>query len=134
MLKAHAIHLISRLSRIKASMTDTCLFCKIVSKEAKATIVYSDEQVTAFRDIRPVARTHILIVPNKHIESVNALETEDEQLMGHLFTVARHLAKEEGINKGGYRIITNTGIDGGQTVFHLHLHLIGGQRMKYPMG
>jgi len=134
MLKAHAIHLISRLSRIKASMTDTCLFCKIVSKEAKATIVYSDEQVTAFRDIRPVARTHILIVPNKHIESVNALETEDEQLMGHLFTVARQLAKEEGINKGGYRIITNTGIDGGQTVFHLHLHLIGGQRMKYPMG
>ena len=115
-------------------MTDTCLFCKIVSKEAKATIVYSDEQVTAFRDIRPVARTHILIVPNKHIESVNALETEDEQLMGHLFTVARQLAKEEGINKGGYRIITNTGIDGGQTVFHLHLHLIGGQRMKYPMG
>jgi len=134
MLKAHAIHLISRLSRIKASMTDTCLFCKIVSKEAKATIVYSDEQVTAFRDIRPVARTHVLIVPNKHIESVNALETEDEQLMGHLFTVARQLAKEEGINKGGYRIITNTGIDGGQTVFHLHLHLIGGQRMKYPMG
>ena len=134
MLKAHAIHLISRLSRIEASMTDSCAFCKIVSKEAKATIVYSDEQVTAFRDIRPVARTHILIVPNKHIESVNALETEDEQLMGHLFTVARQLAKEEGINKGGYRIITNTGIDGGQTVFHLHVHLIGGQRMKYPMG
>ena len=134
MLKAHAIHLIARLSRIQASMTNSCVFCKIVSKEAKATIVYSDEQVTAFRDIRPVARTHILIVPNKHIESVNALETEDEQLMGHLFTVARQLAKEEGINKGGYRIITNTGIDGGQTVFHLHLHLIGGQRMKYPMG
>jgi len=134
MLKAHAIHLIAGLSRIKASMTDTCLFCKIVSKEAKATIVYSDEQVTAFRDIRPVARTHILIVPNKHIESVNALEVEDEQLMGHLFAVASQLAKEERIDKGGYRLITNTGIDGGQTVFHLHVHLIGGQRMKYPMG
>ena len=115
-------------------MTDSCVFCKIVSKEAEAAIVYSDEQVTAFRDIRPVARTHILIVPNRHIESVNALEIEDEQLMGHLFTVASQLAKQEGIDEGGYRLITNTGIDGGQTVFHLHLHLIGGQRMKYPMG
>jgi histidine triad (HIT) family protein len=134
MFKAHIIHIISRLSRIKASMTDSCVFCKIVSKEAKAAIVYSDEQVTAFRDIRPVARTHILIVPNRHIESVNALEIEDEQLMGHLFTVASQLAKQEGIDKGGYRLITNTGIDGGQTVFHLHMHLIGGQRMKYPMG
>ena len=115
-------------------MTDSCLFCKIVSKEAKATIVYSDEQVTAFRDIRPVARTHILIVPNKHIESVNTLEIEDEQLVGHIFTVANQLAKQEGIDKDGYRLITNTGINGGQTIFHLHVHLIGGQRMKYPMG
>ncbi len=115
-------------------MTDSCIFCKIVSKEAKATIVYSDEQVTAFRDIHPVARTHILIVPNRHIESVNFLAVEDEQLMGRLFTVASQLAKQEGIDKGGYRLITNTGIDGGQSVFHLHLHLIGGQRMKYPMG
>ncbi len=115
-------------------MTDSCIFCKIISNEAIATIVYRDEQVTAFRDIHPVAPTHILIVPNRHIESVNALESEDEQLMGHLVTTAGKLAKEEGIDGGGYRIITNTGFDGGQSVFHIHFHLIGGQRMRYPMG
>lgn len=115
-------------------MTDTCIFCKIVSNEAEATIVYRDEQVTAFRDIHPVAPIHILIVPNRHIESVNSLGTDDEQLVGHLFTIAGKLAKDEEIDKGGYRLITNTGINGGQTVFHLHLHLIGGQRMRYPMG
>jgi histidine triad (HIT) family protein len=105
-----------------------------VSNESKATIVFRDEQVTAFRDIHPVAPTHILIVPNKHIESVGTLETEDEQLMGHIFSVARKLADDEGISKGGFRLITNSGANGGQTVFHLHVHLIGGQRMKYPMG
>ena len=115
-------------------MTDSCIFCKIVSEEVKAEIVYRDEQVTAFRDIHPAAPTHILIVPNRHIESVGALEAEDEQLMGHLFTVARKLAEEERIAKGGYRLITNSGVNGGQTVFHLHVHLIGGQRMRYPMG
>jgi len=115
-------------------MTDSCLFCKIISEAAKATILYRDEQVTAFRDIHPVAPVHILIVPNKHIESVGTLEAEDEQLIGHLFTVARKLAEQEGISKGGYRLITNTGVSAGQTIFHFHLHLIGGQRMRYPMG
>ena len=115
-------------------MTDACIFCKIVSNEAKAAIVYRDEQVTAFRDIHPAAPTHILIVPNKHIESVNSLGAEDEQLMGHLVTTAGKLAKGEGIDKSGYRLIANTGVNGGQTVFHLHLHLIGGQRMRHPMG
>ncbi len=115
-------------------MTDSCIFCKIVLNEAKATIVYRDEQVTAFQDTRPVAPTHILIVPNKHIESVGALAAEDEQLAGHLFTVARKIAEQEGIARGGYRLITNTGPNGGQTIFHLHLHLLGGQRMRYPMG
>ncbi len=115
-------------------MTDSCIFCKIVSNEAKATIVYRDGQVTAFRDTHPVAPTHILIVPNKHIESVGALQAEDEQLVGRLFTIARKLAEDEGIAKSGYRLITNTGPNGGQTIFHLHLHLIGGQRMRYPMG
>jgi histidine triad (HIT) family protein len=115
-------------------MTDSCIFCKILLDEAKATIVYRDEQVTAFRDRHPVAPTHFLLVPNKHIESVAALEPEDEQLMGHLFTVARRLAEEAGIAKGGYRLITNSGVNGGQTVFHLHVHLIGGQRMRHPMG
>ena len=134
MLKPFAIHLLSHISRIKSKMTDSCVFCKIVSKEARAEIVYRDDQVTAFRDIHPVAPTHILLVPNKHIESVGTLEAEEEQLIGHLFTVARKLAEDEGISKGGYRLITNTGTNGGQTVYHLHVHLIGGQRMRYPMG
>lgn len=115
-------------------MDRSCAFCKIVSRAASADVLYRDEQATAFRDLHPVAPTHILIVPNRHIESVAALEPEDEPLMGHLFTVARRLAEQEGISKGGYRLITNTGPDGGQTVFHLHLHLIGGQRMRHPMG
>jgi histidine triad (HIT) family protein len=115
-------------------MSDSCIFCKIVSNEVKTNIVYRDEQVTAFRDIHPVAPTHILIVPNRHIDSVGTLEPEDEQLMGHIFTVARKLATDEGIAEAGYRMVTNTGANGGQTVFHLHVHLIGGQRMKYPMG
>jgi len=121
-------------SKEKINMTDSCLFCKIVSGEIKGTVVFRDDDATAFRDINPVAPTHILIVPNKHIESVGALESGDEQLIGHLFTVAGQLANSEGITEGGYRLITNTGPDAGQTVFHLHVHLIGGQRMKHPMG
>ena len=115
-------------------MSDSCIFCKIVSGEIKGTIVYRDDQATAFRDINPAAPTHILIVPNRHIESVNALAGADEQLMGHLFTVAGQLAKSEGIDQSGYRVIVNTGPNAGQTVFHIHAHLIGGQPMKHPMG
>ena len=133
MLRAHIIRLFARFSRIKANMTDTCIFCKIISNEAKATIVYRDEQVTAFRDIHPVAPTHILIVPNKHIESVNTLDAADEQLIGHLFTTAGKLAKEEGVDQSGYRLVSNTGVGAGQTVYHLHLHLISGERMRHPI-
>lgn len=115
-------------------MSDTCIFCKIISNEIKGDIVYRDDQVTAFRDIQPVAPTHILIVPNRHIESVNTLDVMDEQLIGHLVTTAGKLAKDEAIEKDGYRLIMNTGADGGQTVFHAHLHLIGGQKMRHPMG
>jgi histidine triad (HIT) family protein len=133
-LKALFIHVVSHISRRIYLMSNDCIFCKIVSGDAKATIVYRDDQVSAFRDANPVAPTHILIVPNRHIDSVAALEPEDEPLMGHIFTVGRKLAEEEGISEGGYRLITNTGQNGGQTVFHLHVHLIGGQRMRYPMG
>jgi len=115
-------------------MSDSCLFCKIISEEIKGDIVFQDEQATAFRDIHPVGPTHILIVPNRHIPSVNALESDDEGLIGHLFTVARQLAKSEGIDQSGYRLIINTGPNAGQAVFHIHVHLIGGQPMKHPMG
>jgi len=117
-------------------MKSTCIFCKIVAGQAPANIIYRDEQVTAFRDIHPVAPTHVLIVPNKHIESVNHASAEDESTSGHLFLVAQKIATEEGIADGGYRIIVNTNANAGQTVFHLHMHthLIGGQRVRYPMG
>ena len=115
-------------------MNNACIFCKIVSGEIQGTIVHRDEQSTAFRDINPAGPTHILIVPNRHIESVNELDNSDEQLVGHLFTVAGQLAKNEGIDQTGYRLIANTGPDSGQAVFHLHIHLIGGQPMRHPMG
>ena len=111
-----------------------CIFCKIINGEIPSTNVYRNEQVTAFRDLNPAAPTHILIVPNKHIDSVNVLASEDEQLIGHLFTTARQLAAQEGIAEGGYRLIINTNADAGQTIFHIHLHLMGGAPMKHPMG
>ena len=114
-------------------MTD-CIFCKIIKGEIPSTNVFRDEQVTAFRDLNPAASTHILLVPNRHIDSVNTLTTDDEQLIGHLFIVAKQLAAEEGIAEGGYRLIINTNAHAGQTVFHIHLHLLGGAPMKHPMG
>ena len=114
-------------------MTD-CIFCKIIAGEIPATIVYRDEQATAFRDINPAAPTHILIVPNKHIDSVNMLIVDDEPLIGHMFTTAKNIAAQEGIAENGYRLIINTNADAGQTVFHIHLHLLGGAPMKNPMG
>ena len=114
-------------------MTD-CLFCKIIKGDIPGNIVYRDEQATAFRDINPAAPTHILIVPNHHIDSVNMMIVDDEPLIGHLFTVAKNIAAQEGVADGGYRLIMNTNADAGQTVFHIHLHLLGGTRMKHSMG
>ena len=111
-----------------------CIFCKIITGEIPSTNVYRDEQVTAFRDLNPSAPTHILLVPNKHIDSINTLTNEDEQLIGHLFTRAKQIAAQEGIADGGYRLIINTNTHAGQTIFHIHLHLLGGAPMKHPMG
>jgi len=111
-----------------------CIFCKIINGEIPSTSVYKDEQVTAFRDINPAAPTHILILPNKHIDSVNFVTSDDEALMGHLFTVAKEIAAKEGVAENGYRLIVNTNADGGQTVFHIHMHLLGGAPMQNSMG
>jgi histidine triad (HIT) family protein len=104
----------------------TTLFEKIIAGEIPATIVHRDDRVTAFRDIHPRAPTHILIVPNKAIPTANDIADEDEPLIGHLFTVARDLARSEGIAEDGYRLIINCNRNGGQEVYHLHVHLIGG--------
>ncbi|MBK9602629.1 MAG: histidine triad nucleotide-binding protein [Anaerolineales bacterium] len=115
-------------------MSSDCLFCKIIKGDIPGTIVYRDEQVTAFRDINPAAPTHVLIVPNKHIESVNMLIVDDEPLIGHLFIAAKKIAAQEGIAEDGYRLVVNTNAHAGQTVFHIHLHLIGGAPLKLQMG
>jgi histidine triad (HIT) family protein len=106
------------------------LFEKIIAGELPADIVHRDDRVTAFRDIKPAAPTHILIVPNRPIPTANDIGDSDEALIGHLFTVARDLARREGIADDGYRLIINCNRNGGQEVYHLHLHLLGGR----PMG
>ncbi|HEY5270831.1 MAG TPA: histidine triad nucleotide-binding protein [Anaerolineales bacterium] len=110
-----------------------CIFCKIISGESPAKILHRDDLVTAFRDIHPIGPTHILIVTNRHIDSVNELEPEDESLVGHMVLVAKQLAEQEGIAERGYRLIVNTGAHGGQSVFHLHLHLIGGRLARFAI-
>jgi histidine triad (HIT) family protein len=111
-----------------------CIFCRIIKGDIPSTNVFRDDQVTAFRDIHPAAPTHILLVPNRHIDSVTLMTGEDEQLVGHMIKVAGQLAVQEGIAEGGYRLIVNTGPHAGQTVFHIHLHLLGGAPMTHPMG
>ena len=111
-----------------------CLFCKIVAGDIPSKQVYNDDLVIAFRDINPVAATHVLIIPRNHIPSVNDLSENDELLMGHLLLTAKKIAEQEGIAQSGYRLIINTGPDGRQEVFHIHLHLLGGQVMRHPMG
>lgn len=106
------------------------VFSKIVSGEIPAPIVYKDDHVTCFRDINPAAPVHILIVPNKEVPTVNDLEAEDELLAGHMLLVAKQLAQQEGIAESGYRLIINCNREGGQEVYYLHLHLLGGR----PMG
>ena len=112
----------------------SCIFCKILSGEAPATIIHRDDLVTAFRDIHPIARTHILIIPNRHIASVNALEAGDEALVGHMVMLAKELAAKEGVAENGYRLMINTGVHGGQTIPHLHLHLIAGKLARFLLG
>ena len=112
----------------------TCIFCEIISGQASGAILYRDDEVTAFRDIHPIASTHILIVPNRHIVSINELEETDSNLIGHMVLVAKNLAEKEDVAEKGYRVIMNTGRDGGQSVLHLHLHLIGGKRARFTLG
>jgi len=105
------------------------LFSKIIKGEISAAIVYQDDQVTAFRDIDPQAPVHVLIVPNKEIPTVNDVTPEDEQCIGHMFTVAKRVAEQEGIAESGYRLLVNCNRDANQVVFHLHMHLFGGRRL-----
>ena len=112
-----------------------CLFCKITGGEIPSKFIYEDESVVAFRDINPQAPQHILIVPRKHIESINAFEDDDKDLAAHILVdVIPKLAKDLKIAESGYRVVINTGKDGGQTVPHIHFHILGGRSMQWPPG
>lgn len=111
-----------------------CLFCKIIAGEIPSKKVYEDEKVYAFYDISPAAPVHVLIIPKTHIPSANALSEENAAVVGHIFMVAARLAAELGIAEKGYRIVNNCGEDGGQTVHHLHFHLLGGRSLQWPPG
>ena len=108
---------------------EDCLFCKIIKGEIPSSKVYEDEYVYAFKDIEPVAPVHILIVPKKHISSLNEISEEDEVLLGKIFLAIKKIAKKLGVEEKGYRVINNCGKDAGQTVMHLHFHLIAGTKM-----
>jgi histidine triad (HIT) family protein len=113
---------------------DGCLFCRIIDGEIRATIVYQDDRLVAFNDINPQAPTHVLIVPRRHVATLNDLTADDDQMVGEMVRRAAAIAKERGFSAGGFRTVFNTNRDAGQTVFHIHLHLIGGREMHWPPG
>jgi len=114
-------------------MTD-CIFCKIVSGDIPGDIVYQNDDVLAFRDLSPQAPVHFLVIPKKHISTINDIQQEDEALVGQLFLAAKTVAKQEGIDESGYRCVMNCNDDGGQTVHHIHLHVMGKRHMSWPPG
>ncbi len=111
-----------------------CLFCQIVQKKIPAKVVFEDEQVLAFEDINPQAPVHLLVIPRKHLATLNDVDGPEEGLAGHLLAVANRLAKERGVAESGYRVVINVNRDAQQTVFHLHVHVLGGRGFKWPPG
>ncbi len=109
---------------------NSCIFCKIVNKEVPAEILYEDDEIIAFNDVHPIAPVHILIIPKKHIDSVNSLEIGDASLMGTVILVAKKLAQDKGIAKDGYKLLFRVGEHGGQEIPHVHIHLIGGAQLQ----
>jgi len=112
----------------------SCIFCKIVDGEIPADIVHSDDDCIAFQDLNPQAPVHILVIPRRHIESIDAMEDSDAPILGRMTTVARDIAREKGIEEAGYRLVLNCNEGAGQTVFHLHMHLLGGRDFRWPPG
>jgi histidine triad (HIT) family protein len=113
---------------------DNCLFCKIINGEIPAEIVYESDTAIAFRDINAKAPTHVLVIPRKHIATMNDIEVDDETVIGSLYTAAREIAAQDGIAEDGYRTVMNCNESAGQTVFHIHLHVLGGRQMDWPPG
>lgn len=116
------------------SFDPACVFCKIVEKKIPATIIHEDDFSLAFQDLNPQAPIHVLIVPKKHLTDIHSMTTADREIVGHLFLVAKNIAARKGLDKNGYRMVINNGKDAGQTVFHLHLHLLAGRTFSWPPG
>ncbi len=112
----------------------SCLFCNIAAGKIPSTEIYSDQNFFAFRDIEPQAPTHILVIPRNHVSSLVQLQDEDNSMMGNLILVAKNIASSQGLDEGGYRFVINCGDDGGQTVGHIHLHILGGRSLAWPPG
>ena len=111
-----------------------CLFCRIAAGDISSEIIYQDDEVVAFRDINPQAPQHILIIPRRHIETILDLTNDDNELIGHMMLTAGRIARDLGLSERGYRLVFNCKRDGGQDVYHIHLHLLGGRRMGWPPG
>jgi histidine triad (HIT) family protein len=116
------------------TLDPTCVFCRIIEKKIPATIIHEDDLSLAFQDLNPQAPVHVLIVPKKHIADIHSIAAVDRELVGHLFLVAKNIAMRHGLDKKGYRMVINNGKDAGQTVFHLHLHLLSGRLFSWPPG
>ena len=115
-------------------MSSDCLFCKILAGEIPADLVYESDSAVAFRDINPQAPTHVLVIPRKHISTINDITPEDEAIVGSLYTAAKEIAAANGISDDGYRAVMNCNEGAGQSVFHIHLHVLGGRPMNWPPG
>lgn len=113
---------------------ENCIFCKIIKKQIPCKMLYEDEKVIGFKDISPQAPVHVVIVPKKHISDLNCLNKDESEIIGHIFIVAKEIAKTLGIAESGYRVVSNCGEQGGQTVQHIHFHLLGGRMLKWPPG
>ncbi len=113
---------------------DNCLFCKIINGDIAAKKVYENEHIIAFNDIDPKAPIHILVIPKKHIRSINELNSSDINLAGEIILAAKKIAKDQGVDSKGFRVVFNTNDDGGQTVYHIHMHIMGGRQMQWPPG
>ncbi len=111
-----------------------CIFCKIIEKKVSSRIVFEDDSVVAFEDVNPQAPVHTLVVPKKHITDIHSMSEADRELVGHLFFTARKIAEDKGLDAKGYRMVINNGRGAGQTVFHLHLHILSGRRFSWPPG
>jgi histidine triad (HIT) family protein len=115
-------------------MSDSCIFCKIIEKKIPSRIVYEDQHVFAFEDVNPQAPVHILVVPKKHLPDIQSMTATDRELVGHLFLAATKIATDKGLAEKGYRTVINNGAGAGQTVFHIHLHILSGRRFAWPPG